>query len=40
MPYLFIKLAVDEGVSPLFLGWGRIAVGPAVSRNKERPARL
>ena len=30
MPYLFIKLAVDEGISPVFLGWARIALGAAV----------
>jgi drug/metabolite transporter (DMT)-like permease len=30
MPYLFIKLAVDEGVPPVFLAWARIAVGAAV----------
>ncbi|HEU4655916.1 MAG TPA: DMT family transporter [Capillimicrobium sp.] len=30
MPYLFIKLAVDDGVSPVFLAWSRIAVGALV----------
>lgn len=30
MPYLFTKVAVDEGVGPVFLGWARIAVGAAV----------
>lgn len=30
MPYLFIKLAIDEGVSPVFLAWARIALGAAV----------
>jgi drug/metabolite transporter (DMT)-like permease len=30
MPYLFIKVAVDDGVSPLFLAWVRIVLGGAV----------
>ncbi|HEY8581969.1 MAG TPA: DMT family transporter [Capillimicrobium sp.] len=30
MPYLFTKIAVDEGVPALFLGWSRIAVGALV----------
>ncbi|HEX5619314.1 MAG TPA: DMT family transporter, partial [Solirubrobacteraceae bacterium] len=30
MPYLFIKVAVDDGVSPVFLAWVRIVLGAAV----------
>jgi drug/metabolite transporter (DMT)-like permease len=30
MPYLFIKIAVDEGVSPVFLAWVRVVLGAAV----------
>ena len=30
IPYLFIKLAVDDGVPPAFLAWSRCAVGAAV----------
>jgi drug/metabolite transporter (DMT)-like permease len=30
MPYLFIKVAVDDGVHPLFLAWVRIVLGAAV----------
>src|SRR4051812_20838483 len=30
IPYLFIKLAVDDGISPAFLSWSRVAVGAAV----------
>src|SRR3954464_15372507 len=30
IPYLFIKLAVDDGISPAFLSWSRCAVGAAV----------
>ena len=30
MPYLFIKIAVDDGVSPIFLAWVRIVLGAAV----------
>ena len=30
MPYLFIKVAVDDGVSPVFLAWVRIVLGGAV----------
>src|SRR3954471_23166266 len=30
IPYLFIKLAVDDGVPPAFLAWSRVAVGAAV----------
>jgi drug/metabolite transporter (DMT)-like permease len=30
MPYLFIKVAVDDGVSPIFLAWVRIVLGGAV----------
>jgi drug/metabolite transporter (DMT)-like permease len=27
VPYLFIKLAVDDGVSPTFLAWSRVTIG-------------
>ena len=30
IPYLFIKVAVDDGVHPLFLAWVRVALGAAV----------
>jgi drug/metabolite transporter (DMT)-like permease len=30
MPYLFIKVAVDDGVSPIVLAWVRIVLGAAV----------
>jgi drug/metabolite transporter (DMT)-like permease len=30
MPYLFIKVAVDDGVSPLVLAWVRVVLGGAV----------
>ena len=30
MPYLFIKIAVDDGVSPVFLAWVRVVLGAAV----------
>jgi drug/metabolite transporter (DMT)-like permease len=30
MPYLFIKVAVDDGVHPLFLAWVRIVLGAGV----------
>src|SRR4051794_36234317 len=30
MPYLFIKVAVDDGVPPIFLAWVRIVLGAAV----------
>jgi drug/metabolite transporter (DMT)-like permease len=30
MPYLFIKVAVDDGVSPVFLAWVRVVLGGAV----------
>jgi drug/metabolite transporter (DMT)-like permease len=30
MPYLFIKIAVDDGVSPGFLAWARVVLGSAV----------
>jgi drug/metabolite transporter (DMT)-like permease len=30
MPYLFIKVAVDDGVSPVFLAWVRVVLGAAV----------
>jgi drug/metabolite transporter (DMT)-like permease len=30
MPYLFIKVAVDDGVPPIFLAWVRVVLGAAV----------
>lgn len=30
IPYLFIKVAVDGGVGPAALAWGRVAIGAAV----------
>ncbi|HEX8744059.1 MAG TPA: DMT family transporter [Thermoleophilaceae bacterium] len=30
MPYLFIKVAVDDGVSPAFLSWARIVLAAAL----------
>jgi drug/metabolite transporter (DMT)-like permease len=30
IPYLFIKVAVDDGIHPLFLAWVRVALGAAV----------
>lgn len=30
IPYLFIKVAVDDGISPTFLAWARVALGAAV----------
>jgi drug/metabolite transporter (DMT)-like permease len=30
MPYLFIKIAVDDGVSPIFVSWGRVVIGAVV----------
>jgi drug/metabolite transporter (DMT)-like permease len=30
IPYLFIKIAVDDGVSPTFLAWVRVVLGAAV----------
>ena len=30
IPYLFIKIAVDDGVPPLFVAWSRVALGAAV----------
>jgi drug/metabolite transporter (DMT)-like permease len=30
MPYLFIKVAVDDGVPPVFLAWVRVVLGAAV----------
>jgi drug/metabolite transporter (DMT)-like permease len=30
IPYLFIKVAVDDGVPPVFLAWARVALGAAV----------
>jgi drug/metabolite transporter (DMT)-like permease len=30
IPYLFIKIAVDHGVPPLFVAWSRVALGAAL----------
>lgn len=30
VPYLFIKIAVDAGVPPAFVAWGRVALGAAL----------
>ena len=30
MPYLFIKVAVDEGTSPAFLAWARVVLAAAI----------
>jgi len=30
IPYLFIKLAVDDGVSPVFVAWSRLVIGAAI----------
>jgi len=30
MPYLFIKIAVDDGVPPAFLAWARVALGSLI----------
>jgi drug/metabolite transporter (DMT)-like permease len=30
IPYLFIKVAVDDGVPPLLVAWGRVALGALV----------
>jgi drug/metabolite transporter (DMT)-like permease len=30
IPYLFIKIAVDDGVPPAFLAWARVALGAAI----------
>jgi drug/metabolite transporter (DMT)-like permease len=30
IPYLFIKVAVDDGLSPWFLSWARLVLGAAV----------
>ena len=30
IPYLFIKVAVDDGVPPAFLAWVRVVLGAAV----------
>jgi drug/metabolite transporter (DMT)-like permease len=38
VPYLFIKIAVDDGLSPMFVAWSRVALGalfllPLVART-------
>jgi drug/metabolite transporter (DMT)-like permease len=30
IPYLFIKIAVDDGVSPIFVSWARVVLGGAI----------
>jgi drug/metabolite transporter (DMT)-like permease len=30
VPYLFIKVALDEGASPMLVAWGRVAIGAAL----------
>jgi drug/metabolite transporter (DMT)-like permease len=30
VPYLFIKIAVDDGVPPLFVAWSRVALGALI----------
>src|SRR5687768_2171955 len=30
VPYLFIKIALDEGASPMLVAWGRVAIGAAL----------
>ena len=30
IPYLFIKVAVDDGVPPVFLAWARVVLGAAI----------
>ena len=43
IPYLFIKVAVDDGVSPAFLAWSRVVLGgggAARARAARRAARV
>jgi drug/metabolite transporter (DMT)-like permease len=30
IPYLFIKIAVDDGVPPAFVAWSRVVIGAAL----------
>jgi drug/metabolite transporter (DMT)-like permease len=30
VPYLFMKVALDEGASPMLVAWGRVAIGAAL----------
>ncbi len=30
IPYLFIEIAVENGASPLLVGWGRVTIGAAI----------
>jgi len=30
VPYLFIKVALDGGASPMLVAWGRVAIGAAL----------
>ena len=36
IPYLFIKVAVDDGVSPAFLAWVRVVLGAVVCSGSRR----
>src|SRR3954465_9492002 len=38
IPYLFIKVAVDDGVPPAFLAWVRVVLGGAVLLGLAWPA--
>ncbi len=38
IPYLFIKIAVDDGVSPAFLSWARVAMAAVVLLALARQA--
>jgi drug/metabolite transporter (DMT)-like permease len=40
LPYLFIKVAVDDGVPPAFLAWARVVIGAAVLLLVARRAGL
>ncbi len=36
VPYLFIKIAVDHGVTPPVLAWGRVTLGAVVLAGARR----
>ena len=38
IPYLFIKIAVDDGVSPAFLAWVRVVLGGGGAAGAELAA--
>jgi drug/metabolite transporter (DMT)-like permease len=40
IPYLFIKLAIDDGMPPVFLAWARIVLAAAVLLVLARRARV